>query len=139
MEEVTNLIRIWSKGNLNVSPEGDFFRVWTEFLKPVHELTKREMDVLAAFLKKRWELSKAIIDTSVLDAVLMSGQTKRQIRIDLGITPKHFQVIIGKFRKNHIIVNGKICQNLIPQMGKDGVGLMVYFSFKNEQHIKLSS
>lgn len=139
MENVTNFIRIWSNDKLKISPEKDFFRAWTEFLKPVHKLTNREMDVLAVFLKKRWELSKAIIDENVLDAVLMSEATKRQIRIECNITPKHFQVIMGKFRKNNIINNGKIRLNLIPQMTEEGVGLMVYFSFKDEQHVRLSS
>lgn len=139
MESITNLIRIESKPNLKMSPEGDFFRVWAEFTKPIHNLAKREMDILAAFLKERYELSKVIIDSDVVDRVLMESSTKRRIREKCGVNIKHFQVIIGKFRKNGVIVNDKIYPNLIPQMTKDGVGLMIYFSFNNEQHIKLSS
>ena len=120
-----------------MSPDGDFFRVWVEFLKPLHDLTKREMDVLAIFLRERYELSKVITDSEVLDGVLMSEGTKRKIRNQCGISTKHFQVIMSKFRKNGVIKNNKIHLNLIPTVTEEGVGLMVYFSFKDEQRVKL--
>ena len=136
MESITNLIRIKSNSKLKMSPEGDFFRYWVAFLKPLHELANREMDVLAAFLKMRYFLSKEIIDSDRLDRVLMSEETKREIREKCGITPKHFQVIMSKFRKNGVIKDGRICMNMIPTITDEGVGLMIHFSFKDEQHIK---
>jgi predicted transcriptional regulator len=137
MEKVTNYIKLSSNPKLKMSPEGDFFRYWVEFLRPLHELTKREMDVLAEFLKVRYNLSKEIINTDRLDRVLMSEETKRDIRNTCGISAKHFQVIMSKFRKNGVIRDGKIHLNLIPTITEEGVGLMVHFSFKNEQHVKL--
>lgn len=137
MESITNLIKIKSTPKLKMSPEGDFFRYWVEFLRPIHELTKREMDVLAEFLKARYELSKVIIDSDTLDRVLMSEETKRNIRTSCGISAKHFQVIMSKFRKNGVVKNNKIHLNLIPTITDEGVGLLVHFSFKDEQHIKL--
>jgi hypothetical protein len=139
MESVTNMIKISSNSHLEMSPDGDFFRVWVEFLKPIHNLTNKEMDVLAAFLKKRYELGKVITDNDVLDNVLMSESTKRQIREQCGTTPKHFQVIMCKFRKKGVIIKNRIYLNLIPTITPDGVGLMVYFNFKDEQHHKLGS
>ena len=138
MEGVTNLIRVESNPKLDVSPDGDFFRVWVEFLHPVHKLTGRQMDVLAAFLKKRYELSKVITDQKVLNNVLMGEGTKRQIREQYGITPKHFRVIMYKLRRNGVIRGNEIFLNLIPSITPDGVGLMVYFNFKkHEERIKL--
>ena len=137
MESVTNIIKISSNPQLNMSPEGDFFRVWVEFLKPIHNLTNKEMDVLAAFLKKRYELGKVITDPDVLDTVLMGENTKKQIREDCKITSKHFQVIMCKFRKKGVVMNNRIFLNLIPTITQEGVGLMVYFNFKNEQHIEV--
>lgn len=139
MESVTNMIMVNSNPRLNVSPEGDFFRVWTEFLKPVHCLTNREMDVFAAFLKKRYELSKVITDPEVLDKVLMSEETKKQIRLQCKMATKHFQVVMCRFRQKGVVRNGKIFLNLVPTITPEGVGLMVYFNFKNEQHIKLGN
>lgn len=137
MESVTNYIKIQSNPKLKMAPEGGFFRYWVEFLRPLHELTKREMDVLAEFLKVRYELGKVIIDGDTLDRVLMSEETKRNIRKTCGISAKHFQVIMSKFRKNGVIKDNKIYLKLIPTITADGVALMVHFSFKDEQHIKL--
>lgn len=139
MEErsITNLVEVKSNDRLKMSPDGDFFMAWVEFLKPVHKLTKREMCVLAAFLKKRYELSKAISDNALLDSILMSVETKREIREHCGISRKHIQVIMNKFRKNGVLVNNKFYSNLIPHITEEGVGLMIYFNFKNEQFVKL--
>lgn len=126
-----------SNPKLKMSPEGDFFRVWVEFLKPLHKLANREMDVLAAFLKKRYELSKVITDSDVLDSVLMNENTKKDIRQTLNMAPKHFQVVMSKLRKNGVVRNNRIFLSLIPSITKEGVGLMIYFDFSNEQHIKL--
>lgn len=122
-----------------MSPEGDFFRAWVEFLKPIHKLSKKEMDVLAVFLKKRWELGKVITDQDTLDKVLMGREVRSEIRAICGLSVKHLQVIMCKFRKNNVVKDNKIYLNLIPSITNEGVGLMVYFSFENEQHIKLDN
>lgn len=137
MENITNLIKIESTPKLKMSPDGDFFRCWVDVLQAIHKLTKREMDVLAEFLKVRYKLSKEIINPDRLDRVLMSEETKREIREKCHIKAKHFQVIMSKFRKNGVIKDGKIYMNLIPTINEEGVGLMIYFSFKDEQHVKL--
>ena len=137
MENITNFIKICSNSKLKMSPAGDFFMCWAEFTRPLHELTKREMEVLAEFLKVRHTLGKEIVNSDRLDRVLMSDEIKRDIRTTCGVSAKHFQVIMSKFRKNGVIKNGKIVSNLIPTITDDGVGLLVYFDFKNEQHIKL--
>ena len=46
--------------NIPTSLKGKFFKYWFKFLLPFHGLTDREMDVAAAFLLKRHELSKVI-------------------------------------------------------------------------------
>ena len=137
MEDVTNVIRFSPTPELKMSPDGDFFQLWVEFLKPVHKLTNREMDVLAVFLKRRYELGKVITDADVLDRVLMSEETKLGIRKECDVSPKHFQVIMARFRKNGVVKDNKIFLPLIPTITGEGVGLMVYFSFDDEQRIKL--
>ena len=134
---ITNIIKMESNDSLDMSPEGDFFRYWAAFLKPLHELTDREMDVYAAFLKMRYTLSKAIIDRDTLDRVLFQTETKQQIRESINMKSKHFQVSIAKLRKHGVIVNEKIPLDLIPTITENGAGLMIYFSFKNEQRVKL--
>lgn len=100
----------------------DFFRYWVEFLKPLHRLTDREIDVATAFLKKRYELSKSILDPNMLDKFLMSEDTKAEIREECNVSSAHFQVIMGKLRKSKIIVNGNINPRFIPNIKEeDGI------------------
>ena len=111
------------------SQTNNFFRYWVEFLKPLHHLTDREMDVTTAFLRKRYELSKDILDPIKLDKYLMNEDTKAEIRDECGVSPAHFQVIMGKLRKSGIIVNGNINPRFIPNVKEDNgtFQLSLYF------------
>ena len=111
-----------------------FFRYWVEFLEPLHGLTEREIDVITAFLKKRYELSKDILDPIKLDKYLMNEETKAEIRDECKISPAHFQVIMGKLRKSKIIVNGNINPRFIPNIKDNGDAfqLLLYFQINNE-------
>lgn len=140
MEGVTNFITIPSNSSLKMSPDGDFFRAWVDFHRPIHELTKREMDVLAAFLKKRWELGKKNKDGDSLDRDLMSEEVRSQIANECHMKMRHLRVTLSTFRKKGILVNEKFITTLFPTITKEGVGLMIYFDFKNEQPlVKLGS
>lgn len=112
----------------------DFFRYWVEFLEPLHHLTNREVDVITAFLKKRYELSKKILDPLMLDKYLMNEDTKAEIRDECGVSPAHFQVIMGKLRKSKIIVNGNISPKFIPNIKEENgtFQLLLYFQVNNE-------
>ncbi len=109
-----------------------FFRKWFEFLEPFHRLTAREMDVAAAFVKQRYKLSKVVKDPDILDKVLMSEDTKKAVREECNITLPHFQVIMGKLRKNQIIVDGKINPRFIPNIDEESGSfkLLLYFTLK---------
>lgn len=115
---------------LSQSPLGDkFFKYWFIFLRPLHHLTDREIDVIASFTKHRYELSKVIKDEALLDTVLMSEETKRKVREDCNITLAHFQVIMGKLRKNKVIINNKINSKLIPNIREDSKSLQLLVLF----------
>lgn len=96
-----------------------FFRYWFMFLEPFHKLTDREIDVITSFVKQRYELSKAIKDNKVLDEVTMSEDTKKKVREECNITLPHFQVIMGKLRKNKVIIDGKINPRFIPNIDEE--------------------
>ena len=97
------------------SLQGNFFRVWIEFLTPLHNLTNREKDVVAAFIKARFELSKAVIDPVLLDKIVMSEDVKNKVKAECGISDAFFQVILGKLKKVGIITNNKIDPKFIPK------------------------
>lgn len=96
-----------------------FFRFWFEFLKPFHKLTAREIDVITAFTYERYNLGKVISDEDILDKVVMSEDTKKKIREEYKVTPAYFQVIMGKLRRNGLIVNNKINPRFIPNITED--------------------
>lgn len=113
MKKPDNIVRI--PCSLNKS----FFRLWFKFLEPFHKLTDREIDVITSFVKQRYELSKVIKDNEILDKVTMSEDTKKKVREECNITLPHFQVIMGKLRKNKVIIDGKINPRFIPNINEE--------------------
>ena len=59
----------------------------------------------------------------------MSEETKRKVREECRITSAHFQVIMGKLRKNNVIINNRINQKLIPNLTEDTENLQLLVSF----------
>jgi hypothetical protein len=127
MGRVDKVIRIPS------SLEKNFFRYWLDFLRPVHNLTDREMDIAACFLKTRYELSKKILDEELLNTILMNEDTKKKIRQECNMSLQHFQLIMGKFRKSKIVVDGVLNPKLIPTINEENgcVQLLLYFDIKD--------
>ena len=125
-KEINNVIRIPTSLN------SKFFRYWFEFLQPFHKLTEREIDVITSLVKQRYELSKVIKDDEILDRVTMSEDTKRKVREECNMTLPHFQVIMGKLRRNGLIVNNKINPRFIPNIREDSgtFQLLLLFELK---------
>lgn len=117
---------------LKSSLSGKFFRIWLEFLRPFHKLTERETDVMAAFLKERFELSKVVSDQEVLNRLTMSEDTKKKIRETCNISQTHFQVIMTKLKKNNIISNNRINPKFIPRIDKNTKGFQLLLAFDLE-------
>ena len=113
IKKANNIIRIPTSIN------GKFFRYWFMFLEPFHNLTEREIDIIASFVRQRYLLSKVIKDTEILDRVTMSEDTKKKVREECNISLPHFQVIMGKLRKNKVIIDGKINPRFIPNIDED--------------------
>lgn len=124
--KANNVIRIPTSLN------SGFFRYWFMFLEPFHKLTNREIDVISCFVKHRYELSKVIKDNDILDKVTMSEDTKQKVREECNIALPHFQVILGKLRKNKVIVDGKINPRFIPNIEEDSgtFKLLLLFDLK---------
>lgn len=120
-----------SVGRVPCKLDSSFFKLWFDFLKPFHHLTDREMEVITSFVRQRYELSKVIADKAILDKVTMSEDVKKKVREECSITLAHFQVIMGKLRKNEVIKDGKINPKYIPKIeeGSDKYKLMILFDF----------
>ena len=124
-KQVDSIVRIPCK------VDGKFFRYWFEFLQPFHNLTEREMNVITSFVKQRYELSKVIKDNEILDKVTMSEDTKKKVREECDMSLPHFQVIMGKLRKNKVIIDGKINPRYIPSVDEENGSfkMMLLFDF----------
>lgn len=112
--------------------DGSFFKYWFMFLKPFHHLTEREMDVITSFVKQRYELSKVITDSDILDKVTMSEDTKRKVREECEITLPHFQIVMSKLRKSKVIIDNKINPRYIPNVKEENGSfkMMLLFDFQ---------
>ena len=126
MKKANNIVRIPTSLN------GKFFRYWFEFLEPFHKLTDREIDVITSFVKQRYELSKVITDSDILDKVTMSEDTKRKVREECGITLPHFQIVMSKLRKSKVIIDNKINPRYIPNVKEENGSfkMMLLFDFQ---------
>ena len=112
--------------------DSSFFKYWFMFLKPFHHLTEREIDVITSFVKQRYELSKVITDSDILDKVTMSEDTKRKVREECGITLPHFQIGMSKLRKSKVIIDNKINPRYIPNVKEENGSfkMMLLFDFQ---------
>lgn len=117
--------------------EIDFFKWWCIIcLKPFINLTNREMDVLAAFLRKRWELSKKISDPAILDTMSMSEDVKNKVLEECNITLQHFYVIMSTLKKKGVIINNAINPKYIPNIRSDSKYFVLQIWFKDDTILK---
>lgn len=118
------------------SLDKDFFKWWCIYLRPFVNLTDREIDVVANFLKQRWRLSKHISDPTILDQMVMSEDTRLKVQEECAITSQYLYVVISALRKKKVIVNNVINPKLIPNIRVDDNGcfqLLILFKETNNK------
>lgn len=118
--------------NVDTSIDDGFFKWWCTFLRPFIKLTDKEAQVMASFLKQRWLLSKQILDLAILDKVILNKDTKKKVAEDCHISLTHLYVVMDNFRKNKVIVDGRINPRLIPNIKEEGDSFKLLILFKNK-------
>ena len=115
----------------------EFFKKWLEFILPFHHMTPKEMDIVSAYLYKRYQLSAAIKDNDLLDRVTMGSDFRDEVRSLCDMSLNQFQVLLCKLRKRGIFVNDRIYPKLIPNLVSDNTTgsfkLLLLFDFQNEE------
>ena len=114
---------------VKTSVNTDFFRLWLEFLRPFHRLTNKELEVATCFIKHYYELSKVISDPKILNQVSMSDDIRKKVREECNIKLPNFQVIMGKLKKNNVIVNGSINPKFLPNITEENVYFQLLLLF----------
>jgi hypothetical protein len=122
--KMNNIIRIPTSLN------GKFFKYWFEFLRPFHNLTDRELQVASELVKQRYKLSRVIKDEEILDKVVLCEDTKRTVREICNISLQHFQVVMGKLRKNKVIVDNRINPRFIPNIVEEQGSFRLLLNFE---------
>jgi hypothetical protein len=124
MSKVNNVIRLpVEKFDLH------FFKTWLYFLKPLHKLANREMDVAAFLLKEHFELSSVISDDDILHRNVLSDHTLRKAMKELDISLPHIKVVMSKLKHKKVIVDGKINGKLIPKINQEADSIQLLFLF----------
>lgn len=124
--KVDNVVRIPTSIN------DGFFKYWFDFLHPIHNLTNRETEVIACLARHRYELSKVIKDDAILDRETMGDSVRKEVIEELKITPSFYQQILGKLKKNNIIVNNVINPRFLPELSEDSNEFRLLLKFELE-------
>lgn len=103
------------KSELEVS-EKKFFLLWVYLLSPFLNLTKKEEFLTAALLQKRYNLSKGVKDENILNEILFSTATRKQIRKELNWEDYSFNTTLSFLRNKSIIIDNKINEAIIPKI-----------------------
>lgn len=101
------------------SLNGKFFRYWFEFLRPIHKLKDREMDVMSLLLLERFRLAEVIKDEELLDRNLFSKETKHIIAEKCNMNLKCLDTTLTQLRKAKMILNNRINPKFIPAITKE--------------------
>jgi len=100
--------------------ESSFYRVWVEFLTPFHKLTAREKDVMARIIAQYFKLRERVTDPSLLNEMLWTQASRKDMRESLQMSPAHFQMILGKLHTAGVLLpDDSIEPRYIPDMSDD--------------------
>lgn len=91
-----------------------FFRVWLIILQPFLKLRNKELDLLAALLYERYEISLLVKNKEMLDEILFSSKIKKKIMKDLNIPEYAYNNLLSTLRKKSIIIDKSITRQIIP-------------------------
>lgn len=110
LSSVNNVIRVPCKMGW------EFFRFWLNITCPFHNMTSREMDVVAYLLENRYRLSKFIKDDDLLEKVALNSDSRERARVAAGLSPSYFQIMMSTLRKNGVILEDRINPRIIPNL-----------------------
>lgn len=106
-----------------------FFKYWLLFLRPIHNMTNKELDVAVEFLKIRYEYSKSISDAAILDKMCMDKDSEERVMKHCGLSTYYYYGIKTKLKNYKFIINNKINPKFIPNIKEEdnNFKLMILF------------
>lgn len=106
-----------------------FFKYWLNFTKPFHSLSDREINVVSLLLYYHHIFKKETTNEKMLWKMLFDYDTKMLIKKELdNMKDPILQNILSSLRRKKVIVNNKLNQAYIPDIGKDN-NFKIIFNF----------
>jgi len=120
---------------ISTSLDVSFFRAWLDFTAPLHTLTNKERLVMAHYLKEHYDLNKVVTDDAILAQVLAGTSIKQKIMDACNLKASNLQVVLHKFKKLNLMIEGRINPKLVPAVTQEVIEsgefrLMVRISLK---------
>jgi len=114
--------------NIKTNVNG-LFEHWVALTQPLHKLTDAEARILIEFLKKRHMFSNNVNDDDVVDRLLFSTETRREIMVSLGHKMGTFQNYLTSMRIKGVILDNKINSKLIPNFENESDNFKLIYNF----------
>lgn len=118
----------------------DFFGYWLSFTRPMHDLTNKEIVIMAVILGKRFELSKIITDPNRIDTFLFSKEIRNEIMQELDMSGTEFSGALSLLRKKNAISRSNIVnKKFIPDLGHNSkvFNFIINFEITDTQEIEI--
>jgi len=104
--------------NINVQKfkanKEQFFKIWLVILQPFLKIRNKELELLAKLLYHRYLISIEVKNKEMLDELLFSNKTRKQIMKDLNIQEYSYNNLLSSLRKKSIIIDKSINKKIIP-------------------------
>lgn len=107
----------------------DLFEHWVALTQPMHKLTDAEAKILLAFLRKRHLYASNIRDETVVNKLLFSTDTRKEIMEELGYKMGTFQNYLTTMRAKGVITENQINKKLIPNVEQGTDNFKLIFNF----------
>ena len=114
--------------NIRTSVDGMFER-WVALTQPLHKLTEAEANIFLLFLKKRHLFATNVSDEAVVDRLLFSTDTRREIMDALGYKMGTFQNYLTAMRNKGVIQENRLNKKLIPNYEDGASNFKLIFNF----------
>jgi hypothetical protein len=113
--------------------DADFFFKWLSFLYPLHRLSNNEKHVLSMLLYKRFKLLELVKDQAIINSLLLSNDSRIEMKNGLNMSSSQFNIIIAKLKKSGIITSSGLNKKYIPNLEFDSTQhrLILIFDFNN--------
>lgn len=113
---------------LGVTPR-EFFRTWLVWLRPLHRLTEKEMDIAALMLEGMQFLSSRVKDEKKRGRIVTSLESRKRMSDMIGMSDQYFGMLISGLKKKGFIQGDGINPQYIPRIEPDGRDYAVTLDF----------